>query len=134
LAEDAGEWIAWPLHVAPDGPWTVPGGVALIGDAAHAMTPYAAQGAAMAIEDGETLAGHVLARPDSVAAALAAWEKERRSRVERVARRGAFNRFAWHASGPFAGVRNLLLKAQAPEKLAVSLDWLYGWKPPALKL
>ena len=65
-----------------------PGGIALIGDAAHAMTPYAAQGAAMAIEDAETLAGHVLAQPDSVAAALAAWEKERRQRIERVARRG----------------------------------------------
>lgn len=135
LADDVGEWTVWPIHtVRHDGPWTTPGGIALIGDAAHAMTPYAAQGAAMAIEDGETLAGHVLARPDSVAAALAAWEKERKKRIERVARRGSFNHFVWHASGPAAVVRNIMLKARAPEKLAVSLDWLYGWKPPALKL
>lgn len=135
LAEDAGEWTVWPIHTAPRrGPWTAHSGVALIGDAAHALTPYAAQGAAMAIEDGETLAGHVLARPDSVAAALAAWEKERRARVESVARRGRFNRFAWHAAGPAATARNFILRMRKPEKLAKDFDWLYGWTPPPLKL
>jgi salicylate hydroxylase len=134
LADDAGEWTVWPIHTTRQGPWTAPGGIALIGDAAHAMTPFAAQGAAMAIEDAETLAGHVLERPDSVAAALAAWEKERRKRVERVARRGSFNRLAWHAGGPVAIVRNAILRMRTPEKLATSLDWLYGWKPPALRL
>lgn len=88
----------------------------------------------MAIEDAETLAGHVLARPDSVGAALAAWEKERRQRVERVARRGRFNRMTWHGAGPVAIARNFVLRMRKPEKLATSLDWLYGWKPPALKL
>lgn len=134
LADDAGEWTIWPIHAAPAGPWTTPGGIVLIGDAAHAMTPFAAQGAAMAIEDAETLAGHVLARQDSVAAALAGWEKERKKRVERVERRGSFNRMAWHAGGPVAMVRNAILRMRTPEKLATSLDWLYGWKPPALKL
>ncbi len=135
LADDAGEWTVWPLHTVPlAGHWTAAGGIALIGDAAHAMTPFAAQGAAMAIEDAETLAGHVLARPDSVAAALAAWEKERRKRVERVIRRGSFNRMTWHAAGPIAMVRNAVLRMRTPEKLATSFDWLYGWKPPALKL
>ena len=134
LADDAGEWTVWPIHTARNGPWTAPGGIALIGDAAHAMTPFAAQGAAMAIEDAETLAGQVLARPNSVATALAAWEKERRKRVERVARCGSFNRMTWHAAGPLAMVRNAMLRMRTPEKLATSLDWLYGWKPPALKL
>lgn len=135
LAGDVGEWTVWPIHSAPPlAAWTHPSGVALIGDAAHAMTPYAAQGAAMAIEDGETLAGHVLARPDSLTAALAAWEKERRLRIERVARRGRLNHFAWHAAGPFAAARNAMLRMRRPEKLATGLDWLYGWKPPPLKL
>lgn len=134
LAEDVGEWTVWPMYTAPDGPWTGSSGVVLIGDAAHAMTPYAAQGAAMAIEDGETLAGHVQARPDSLAAALAAWEKERRQRIDRVARRGRFNRFTWHAAGPVARIRNFVLRSRKPEKLATDLDWLYGWTPPAPKL
>src|SRR5690606_31548146 len=57
LASDGGEWLAWPIHVADlDAPWSAPAGLALIGDAAHAMTPFAAQGAAMAIEDADTLA------------------------------------------------------------------------------
>lgn len=135
LADDVGEWTVWPIHTARlDDPWTSPKGIALIGDAAHAMTPYAAQGAAMAIEDAETLAGHVLARSDSLSAALAAWEKERRSRIDRVARRGRFNRMTWHAAGPVAIARNALLRMRKPEKLATGLDWLYGWTPPALKL
>jgi salicylate hydroxylase len=129
LADEAGPWTAWPIHtVDRRPPWTFPG-VALIGDAAHAMTPFAAQGAAMAIEDAWTLAATVAAAPDDLAKALAAWEAARRPRVEKVARRGAFNRFAWHASGPVALARNLVLKARPPERLAADLDWLYGWEP-----
>lgn len=131
LADDVGEWTVWPIHTSDaQGPWTSPKGIALIGDAAHAMTPYAAQGAAMAIEDGETLASHVLARPGSLATALTAWEKERRQRVDRVLRRGRFNRFAWHAAGPIAAARNMMLRMRKPESLATDLDWLYGWTPP----
>ena len=47
----------------------------------------------------------------------------------RVARRGALNRLAWHASGPVALARNLFLKMRSPQKLAADLDWLYGWEP-----
>jgi salicylate hydroxylase len=132
LADEAGPWTAWPIHtVDRRPPWTIPG-IALIGDAAHAMTPFAAQGAAMAIEDAWTLAAGVAAAPGDPAGALAAWEASRRPRIEKVARRGAFNRFAWHASGPVALARNLVLKARSPEKLAADLDWLYGWQPPDL--
>ena len=130
LADEAGPWTAWPIHTVDRRPsWTFPG-VALIGDAAHAMTPFAAQGAAMAIEDAWTLAATVAAAPDDPAATLAKWEASRRPRVEKVARRGAFNRFAWHASGPVALARNLVLKTRSSEKLAADLDWLYGWQPP----
>ncbi|PTE07420.1 FAD-dependent monooxygenase [Mesorhizobium helmanticense] len=131
LAEDAGPWTAWPVHTVDQRqPWTTPTGIALIGDAAHAMTPFAAQGAAMAIEDAATLASLVAASPADPAAALAAWEKMRRPRVARVARRGALNRLAWHASGPVAIARNMVLRLRSPEKLAADLDWLYGWQPP----
>ncbi|HRP80190.1 MAG TPA: FAD-dependent oxidoreductase, partial [Aquamicrobium sp.] len=57
-------WLAWPVgEVAADAPWVEPAGLALIGDAAHAMGPYAAQGAVMAIEDAAALAAAVAARP-----------------------------------------------------------------------
>ena len=132
LADTAGPWTVWPIHTAPSGiPWTRDGRIALIGDAAHAMTPFAAQGAAMAIEDAVTLAAAAPAwRGGNLPQRLAAWEKARRPRVERVARRGALNRFAWHAGGPVALARNLFLAFRSPAALAADLDWLYGWELP----
>lgn len=130
LIASTAAWTAWPIHdVDMEIPWTASSGLALIGDAAHAMTPFAAQGAAMAIEDAETLAASIAAGPDT-AASLASWERMRRRRVRRVARRGAFNRFVWHAGGAVAAARDLVLRARRPEKLAADLDWLYGWEPP----
>src|SRR5690606_30113188 len=98
-----GAGTAWPVSIVhPDGAWTRPEGIALIGDAAHAMTPFAAQGAAMAIEAAATLAHCVAGAPADLASALAAWERERKMRVAKVARRGALNKLAWNAGGPMA--------------------------------
>lgn len=131
LANDAGPWTAWPIHtVAPQHAWTSRQGIALIGDAAHAMTPFAAQGAAMAIEDAATLAASVAEAPENLSEALASWEKSRKVRIAKVARRGALNHLAWHAAGPVALARNMVLKMRSPETLAGDLDWLYGWRPP----
>jgi salicylate hydroxylase len=122
-------WTVWPIHTVQfDGPWTLGGAFALIGDAAHAMTPFAAQGAAMAIEDAVTLADTVANAPGDATAALEAWEAARRARIAKVVRRGALNRFAWHASGPVALARDLFLKSRSPERLAADLDWLYRWR------
>jgi len=130
LVEDAGAWMAWPIHTVDKlQPWTTPDRIALIGDAAHAMTPFAAQGAAMAIEDAAMLAGCVATFPTDPATCLRVWENLRRPRVAKVARRGALNRAAWHAAGPVAIARNLFLNMRSPEKLAADLDWLYGWQP-----
>lgn len=127
LADHGAAWTAWPIHtVDPQERWTTQE-MALIGDAAHAMPPFAAQGAAMAIEDAYTLAARVAAAPENLSAALAGWEASRRPRIARVARRGALNHFAWHARGPVAFARNLVLKALPSDKLASDLDWLYGW-------
>lgn len=130
LADKAAPWTIWPLHtVDASRPWTSPGGIALIGDAAHAMTPFAAQGAAMAVEDAYMLADAV-ASATNTAQALSQWEAARKPRVAQVARRGALNHFAWNASGPVALARNLFLKLKSPDSLAADMDWLYGWTPP----
>lgn len=127
LAGDDRAWTCWPVHdVRGPGRWTDPRGLVLAGDAAHAMTPFAAQGAAMAIEDAETLGAALENAPD-MATALARWEASRRPRVRRVARRGAWNGFTWHVGWPAAPVRNFVLGALGPERLAAQLDWLYGW-------
>ncbi|MBZ9819097.1 FAD-dependent monooxygenase [Mesorhizobium sp. CA4] len=128
LAALAGPWTAFPIHTVTQRRWTMSEGVALIGDAAHAMTPFAAQGAAMGIEDASMLANLVADFPGDAAQGLAIWENLRRPRVEKVLKRGALNRLAWHAWGPVAIARNLVLTARPADKLAADLDWLYGWE------
>jgi len=131
LVDAADDWTAWPLmQVAGEASWHT-GRVVLIGDAAHAMTPHAAQGAGMAIEDAVVLAALVAAAGDGLEPDLARFEAERRPRVERVRRRGRFNRFVWHAWGPVALGRDLVLGMRSPDKVAADFDWLYGWKPEA---
>ncbi|TPI18047.1 FAD-dependent monooxygenase [Mesorhizobium sp. B4-1-1] len=124
----AGPWTAFPIHTVEQRRWTTPDGVALIGDAAHAMTPFAAQGAAMGIEDASMLANLVAHFPGDPKQGLTVWEDLRRPRVEKVLKRGALNRLAWHASGPVAIARNLVLATRPAERLAADLDWLYGWE------
>ena len=84
------EWRRWALFTLPDlGEWTK-GAIALLGDAAHAMLPFAAQGAGMAIEDAAVLAKCLSESPgDSIAgipATLKRYGRLRRGRVLRVQR------------------------------------------------
>lgn len=117
----------WPIHALRRSCWHR-GPVVLIGDAAHAMAPHAAQGAAMAIEDAYALARCLgdMKEPD---AALQEFVAMRNARVDRVRRRGAFNRFAYHARGPVRIARDIVLSLRKPEDLAADFDWLYGGGP-----
>jgi salicylate hydroxylase len=116
----------WPLCTVDDGAWHNGRDTILIGDAAHAMTPFAAQGAAMAIEDAHELARCLADSPD-VPSAFARYEAARRPRIDRVRKRATFNRFAYHAAGPVRIARNLVLALKGPGSLAADLDWLYGY-------
>ncbi len=64
------------------------GRLVLVGDAAHAPSPSSGQGASMALEDAVVLADALATAPD-VAAGLAAYERRRRARVERIVKAGA---------------------------------------------
>ncbi len=126
-------WLPWPIsEVAADRPWIDPAGLALIGDAAHAMGPYAAQGAVMAIEDAAALAATVARTPSDLAGALRRYQARRQARVAQVAKRGAFNRFVWHASGLTAFGRDAVLSLRRSESLAADLDWLYSYDAEAV--
>lgn len=117
----------WPLYQVPAGPWQDGGNRVLIGDAAHAMLPFAAQGAAMAIEDAYILAKDVAAATD-LKQALAGFEQTRSARIAKARARGMFNRFAYHARGPFRLGRDIVLSLRPPQSLAADFDWLYGFK------
>ncbi|UIJ73874.1 FAD-dependent monooxygenase [Aurantimonas sp. HBX-1] len=131
MIAEAGGFTAWPLQaVASDRPWRhLDDRVALIGDAAHAMPPYAAQGAGMAIEDAAVLAAALAAAPDRHVS-LARYESERRERIDRLRRRVAFHRFVYHLPRPLSLGRNALLALRDPESLRRDLAWLYDWRPP----
>ncbi|SIQ78978.1 salicylate hydroxylase [Rhizobium sp. RU35A] len=116
----------WPLYQVSDGAWQNGRDTVLVGDAAHAMMPFAAQGAAMAIEDGWELAMR-LSTAATVPQALADYEKVRKARAARVRARGAFNRFAYHVRGPLRIGRDMVLALRPPQALAADLDWLYGY-------
>lgn len=122
---EAGCWNMWPIHAVDAAARWHKGRTVLIGDAAHAMTPYAAQGAAMAIEDAIALAA-VLDEDGDPMAAFARYDEMRRPRLQRVRARGAFNHFAWHAWGPVALARNGVFRMRPPHRLMADMDWLYG--------
>ena len=129
ILREAPQMTWWPLFEVPDGRWSDNAATMLIGDAAHAMTPFAAQGAAMAIEDGFELAqAFSNARPETMRQSLSDYETRRRIRIGRARQRAAFNQFAYHARGPFRLGRDVVLALRSPEKLAADLDWLYGYR------
>ena len=105
--------------------------VALIGDAAHAMSPSAAQGGAMAIEDAYVLAT-ALSNTSHAQAALAKYAQARQGRTVQVARLSARNLNLYEAWNVPAFARNSALRVLGilPATLLLSrLDWLFGWKP-----
>ena len=118
-------WRAWPLMLRPPLDRFAFGRIALIGDAAHPMTPFLAQGAAQAIEDADAL-GRRLSETDDVEAALAAYSANRVARANRVQREAAMQGRIYHLSGPFALARDLTMRALGPEGVLKRLDWLYA--------
>ena len=99
------------------------GRVALLGDAAHPMLPYLAQGAGMAIEDAQAL-GQALAQGGATPAALAHYAQARWQRNARVQRRALRNGRIFHASGPVRWGRDLAMRALGERLL--DIPWLYG--------
>jgi salicylate hydroxylase len=119
-------WTHWPIYtVDPVTLWTLNDSTILIGDAAHAMLPFAAQGAGMAIEDGYTLAQCIARHPDDIKTAFKTYESLRRQRIEKIAKRARLNGFAYHVSGPLAAARNLVFAVRG-QRLLQDLQWLYG--------
>jgi salicylate hydroxylase len=124
-------WLKWPLYDRrPLMNWSQ-GAAALLGDAAHPMLPFLAQGAAMAIEDAAVLAQCLARQPDDPAAALRSYVGLRRARVSKVQRLAARNGERYHQSGVAAIVRNMAMRAMGGGRLLSHYDWLYDWRPPA---
>jgi len=125
-------WRKWALFTVPGGGQWTGGAVALLGDAAHAMLPFAAQGAAMAIEDAAVLAKCVGERqndgPAALAVALQRYARLRQPRVMRLQRSARQAGRIYHLAGPLALARNLVIKGMGPRRLSSRQDWIYNWQ------
>ena len=126
------EWRRWALFTIRDGGVWSSGPMALLGDAAHAMLPFAAQGAGMAIEDAMVLAKCLSENSaDSAAGITASLERYaglRRSRVARVQRHARQSERIYHLRGPAAYARDLVIKVSSPQWLLSRQDWIYDWR------
>lgn len=119
------DWGYWPLLTVSPRRWHA-GAIGLIGDAAHAMLPFQAQGAAMAIEDAAVLAPLLMSEPDAEAA-FSRHFAMRAKRVHRVARLSAANGRIFHMQWPFTLGRNGVIALGGSSAQLRRLAWLYGY-------
>ena len=125
-------WKKFALFTLPDGNEWTKGAIALLGDAAHAMLPFAAQGAGMAIEDAAVLAKCLSEAAGEngagIPAALKRYAQLRRARVARVQRTARRNGAIYHLAGPMALARDLAIKAMGARQMLARQDWIYDWR------
>jgi salicylate hydroxylase len=123
-------WGRWPLYTMPDGGAWHSGRVALLGDAAHAMVPFAAQGAGMAIEDAAVLAKCLgeTRNDGDIPAALARYAAQREPRVTRVQRTARQQGQIYHLQEPMAFARDTVMRLLGPKRLQARQDWIYNWR------
>jgi salicylate hydroxylase len=124
-------WLKWALYDRrPIRRWSQ-GPMALLGDAAHPILPFLAQGAAMAIEDAAVAAQCLARAPDDAPRALRTYYAIRRGRTRKVQRAAARTGARYHFTGVAAWLRDTAMGAIGGQRLLQHYDWIYDWRPPA---
>ena len=132
IIDHGADWKQWVLcDRDPVQNW-VEGRVALLGDAAHPMLQYFAQGASMALEDAVCLAHMAQAQGDDIAGALIAYNRRRAVRTARVQLGSRLiGEYVYHPEGAMADVRDAAMRAKSPQDWYDTLQWLYGGEAAA---
>lgn len=125
LLDPQAVWRCWPLlTAAPLARWSE-GAATRLGDAAHPMLPFLAQGASQAIEDAGSLA-ESMRRCPSVTVAFAAYETRRRARATRVQAASRRQADIYHLARPASDARDVALRLLGGARALSRMDWLYG--------
>jgi salicylate hydroxylase len=121
------DWKLWVLcDRDPVANW-VDGRVALLGDAAHPMLQYFAQGACMAMEDAVCLSAEMEAQSGNIERVLPAYNARRFLRTSRVQLQSRLiGENIYHPAGAHADLRNVIMRAKTPDDWYNSIEWLYG--------
>jgi salicylate hydroxylase len=130
-ATEKNDWTRWDLFDRP--PMTSSAEmfnpthprIALIGDAAHPMLPYLAQGAGMALEDAQALAVSIQQNPSDLPSALQLYAQTRWQRNAKVQARAARNGQIFHAKPRISWVRDVAMGVF--DKRLMDVPWLYGF-------
>ncbi|MGN6311373.1 MAG: FAD-dependent monooxygenase [Xanthobacteraceae bacterium] len=128
IIASVGQWRKWALFTLPASATWTDGRVALLGDAAHAMLPFAAQGAGMAIEDAAVLAECLSEGAGDFPSALQRYAGLRRERVARVQNLAQQNGRIYHFAGPLATARDFAMKLLGGRRLVARQNWIYDWR------
>jgi salicylate hydroxylase len=127
IIDHGSDWKCWVLcDREPIENW-VDGRVVLLGDAAHPMLQYMAQGACMAMEDAVALAHMADEHSDDIEKALAAYCERRRLRTARVQLQSRLmGEHVYHPAGAHAALRNAIMRSKTQAEWLDDLAWLYG--------
>ena len=121
-------WLKWALYDRTSAFAGGEGPVTLIGDAAHPMLPFLAQGAGMAIEDAAVLAACLKDNAENLPQGLRTYEAARRKRTAHAQHISRKQGKLYGQTGPAVLIRNLGMKLLGGEKLLRRYDWLYNWQ------
>jgi salicylate hydroxylase len=123
------EWLRWSLFDQST-ERLAKGRTALLGDAAHPVLPFLAQGAAMAIEEAATLAALLRDTQADIPEAIMDYEQQRLGRAARVQKEARTNGRIYHAGGLIAFGRDHVMLHLGSEGMTKRYDWLYGFRIP----
>jgi salicylate hydroxylase len=120
----AAQFRRWSIYEAPHLPSWGKGAATLLGDAAHGMFPFIAQGAASALEDAVTLA-EALRNADDMAAALRSYERLRLPRTRKMQSAARNVGRIYHMPAPFSFGRDMVMERIGGEGLIRQNEWIY---------
>ena len=121
-------WRRWPLFDRNPVPrWSLDR-VVLLGDAAHPVLPFLAQGSCLAIEDAGVLANAIARHEGDVNAAIRNYEERRITRAAEIRIASRRQGTIYHMSGLPAIARDLVMRNTPANRLHARMDWVYNYK------